>query len=304
MPGTLFFLFLSISTSRLLVHTAAREESKRQLSIQLPGLSRLTLVRSSHRAAQNYNQDAHRHVMKNTIVPLGLLALASAASAASAVTETHITAAEWAPYTGRNNDPYQCVLDNIPQYLTGAPTPTADLDSVLFSYEKSLFNACTRPVVTHFEPCPVPPRKTLCAFSAVVPTSLLPVYSSYASSAAAWWGAGKGDKVVSLAENCPYLWYDSLLRYPGSGMNLNRTIEHAQCWVEAHPTGAVGGTATLSGGTSASTKASSGGSGATQTPKPTSTSGGVRSRAGAADGWMVAGWGMGVAAAAMNGGLW
>lgn len=242
--------------------------------------------------------------MKNTATPFVLLALASAASAASAATETHITAAEWAPYTGRNNDPYQCVLDNIPQYLTGAPSPTAVLDSALFSYEKSLYDACTPPAVTPFQPCPVPARKTLCAFSTAVPTSLLSEYSSYASSAAAWWGAGNGDKVMSLVKNCPYLWDDSLLRYPGSGMNLNRTVEHAQCWVEAHPTGAAGGTATLSGGTSASTKASSGDSGATQTPKPTSTSGGVRSRAGAADGWMVAGSGMGVAAAAMNGGLW
>lgn len=237
--------------------------------------------------------------MKNITIPLGLLALVSAASAA---TETHITAAEWAAYTGRNNDPYQCVLDNIPHYLTAAPTPTAALSSALFSYESSLYAACTPPTVLPFQPCPVPPRATLCAFSAAVPTSLLPVYSSYASSAAAWWSGGNGDTVMSLVENCPYLWDDNLLRFPGSGANMNRTVAHAQCWAEAHPTGAAGTTATLSGGTSASAKATgSSGSGATPTP----TSGGVRSRAGAADAaWMVAGSGMGAAAVAVNGGLW
>lgn len=107
---------------------------------------------------------------------------------------------------------------------------------------------------------------------------------------------------MSLVENCPYLWDDNLLRFPGSGANMNRTVAHAQCWAEAHPTGAAGTTATLSGGTSASAKATgSSGSGATPTP----TSGGVRSRAGAADAaWMVAGSGMGAAAVAVNGGLW
>lgn len=230
--------------------------------------------------------------MKNTTGALGLLAVASAASAA---TETHLTGAEWAVPTA-NNDPYQCVMSDIPRYLTAAPSPSGALSSALLSYEKGLYASCNPPTTLPYQPCPVPSRTALCAFSTAVPTSLLPVYSSYASSAAAWWSAGNGDVVAAFVKDCPYLWYDSLLMLPGSGANMNRTVVHAQCWAEAHPTGAAGGTATLSGGGSASTKATGTGTKATATPGPTTTSGGVKGRG---DGWMVAGSGMGVAA-----GLW
>lgn len=182
--------------------------------------------------------------MKNTTGALGLLAVASAASAA---TETHLTGAEWAVPTA-NNDPYQCVMSDIPRYLTAAPPPSGALSSALLSYEKGLYASCTPPTTLPYQPCPVPSRTALCAFSTAVPTSLLPVYSSYASSAAAWWSAGNGDVVAAFVKDCPYLWYDSLLMLPGSGANMNRTVAHAQCWAEAHPTGAAGGTATLSGG--------------------------------------------------------
>lgn len=233
--------------------------------------------------------------MKNTTNALSLLAVVSAAAAA---TETHLPGGEWAVPTA-NNDPYQCVMSDIPRYLTAAPSPSGALSSALLSYEKGLYASCAPPTTLPFQPCPVPSRTALCAFSTGVPTSLLPVYSSYASSAAAWWSAGNGDVVAAFVKDCPYLWYDSLLRLPGTGANMNRTVAHAQCWAEAHPTGAAGGTtATLSGGGSASTKATGTGTGtkATATPGPTTTSGGVKGRG---DGWMVAGSGMGVAA-----GLW
>ncbi|KAK3348643.1 hypothetical protein B0T25DRAFT_227046 [Lasiosphaeria hispida] len=234
--------------------------------------------------------------MKSPTSTLGLLALASAASAA----ETHITAAEWAVPT-QTSDPFQCITRDIPHYLTAGPSPSGALSTALLSYEIKLYETCTPATAGPFQPCPVPPRSKLCAFSTAVPTSLLPAYSSYASSAASWWSAGNGDMVVSLVKECPYLWYDSLLMNPGSGSNLNRTVAYAQCWAEAHPTGS-GGSATLSA-TSTSTNASSrsGVTGSTATPTPTGN-GAVRGRAGAADGWMMAGSGMGMAAA-MNVGL-
>jgi hypothetical protein len=234
--------------------------------------------------------------MRSTTITLGLLALAVASSAF----ETHITAVEWAVPT-QNNDPYQCATRDIPKYLTAGPSPSGALSSALLSYEDKLYETCVRSATGSFQPCPVPPRSKLCAFSTAVATSLLPAYSSYASSAASWWSAGNGDMVVSLVKECPYLWYDSLLMNPESGSNLNRTVAYAQCWAEAHPTGFVD-SVTLST-TSSSRSSRSGVTGSTATPTPPlSRNGGVRGRAAAAEGWMIVGLGMG-AATAMNVGL-
>ncbi|KAK4117920.1 hypothetical protein N656DRAFT_794327 [Canariomyces notabilis] len=234
--------------------------------------------------------------MKRTTNTLGLLALVSTALAA----ETHITAAEWAVPT-QTNDPYQCATRDIPHYLTAGPSPSGALSSALLSYEENLYETCTRATSGPFQPCPVPPRSQLCAFSTAVPTSLLPAYSSYASSAASWWSAGNGDVVVSLVQECPYLWYDSLLMNPASGSNLNRTVAHAQCWAEAHPTGSESGGLTTLSATGTSTASQAGVAGSTATP---TGNGGVRGRTGVGDGssWMMAGSGMGMAAA-MNVGL-
>ncbi|KAK4455202.1 hypothetical protein QBC34DRAFT_490283 [Podospora aff. communis PSN243] len=232
--------------------------------------------------------------MKTSIAAALYLTLAVSA----AVTETHITAAEWAVPTA-NNDPYTCPLRSIPHYLTAAPSPTGALQSALHSYEASLYAACssTRTISSagRYQPCPVPPRSTLCAFSSAIPTPLLPEYSSYASSAASWWSEGNGDQVVSLVKDCPWLWYQHLIRNPGKGLNLNRTVAHAQCWAEAHPTGAG----------STTTRKASGSSGvpgsfiiptATQTPKPAGV-GGVSGRGEAvSEDWIMDGSGLGMAA--------
>lgn len=304
LPTTPISLRFTAKARPRTTHTTAHERLQKPTARPLKLLSRSLLTSNlplppPRAAARNSHSAPTTHLvtMKTPLATLGLAALASAATT-STTTETHITAAEWAVPT-KNSDPYQCPLKNIPGFLTGGPSPSGALSSALISYEDKLYETCTPPATGIWEPCSVPPRSVLCAFSQAVPTSLLPAYSSYASSAASWWSsAGNGDAVVSLVKECPYLWYNSLLMNPGSGGNLNRTVAYAQCWAEAHPTGAGGGAAATGTSTKASTKPGATGG---ATPTPTSN-GAFGSRAAATDAWMMAGSGMGVAAA-MNVGL-
>ncbi|KAK1835025.1 hypothetical protein QBC39DRAFT_342443 [Podospora conica] len=230
--------------------------------------------------------------MKSTTTTLGFLGLLSVSSAA----ETHLTGAVWAVPT-QSHDPYECALANIPHYLTAGPTPTGALASALDSYQKKLYEPCmsARATETTFRVCPVPPRSQLCGFPTAIPTTLLPVYSSYASSAASWWNDGNGEKVVGLVKDCPYLWYDSLLMNIKGGTNLNMTVALAQCWAEAHPTSSAEATTLASTSTQGSSRSVATASTATATS--TTGSGGVRSRVDGANSWMVAGCSFGVAAA-------
>lgn len=242
------------------------------------------------------NTHYSKMLTRNPLNLIIIMATTSFAPTPASAAETHITGYKFAVPT-KNNDPPSCGLEYMYDYLTKGPSPTPTaLADALFSHEASLYKPCTddaaREAMTPWEPCPVPPRSDLCKFASVVPTTLLGAYSAYASSAAAWWSAGNGDQAVRLDRDCPYLWYDSLMRNPGTGVNLNRTVAHAQCYAEANPTGGSG-LSSSSRGTGMGTAQS----GSTPTPTPTETGRGTSfgRRVDALDTWMVAGSGMTIA---------
>jgi len=88
---------------------------------------------------------------------------------------THMPRAE--PTSTIGPDPWQCVTENITQYVN-VPKPTGGLLTALDSFGDKLIETCT-PTETAFTAlpsCPFPEKSLWCGFTTAVPTSLLPAY--------------------------------------------------------------------------------------------------------------------------------
>lgn len=122
-------------------------------------------------------------------------------------------------------DPWQCATENLDQYFS-MPTPTGDLSTALLSYGSELIKTCTTPG------CPYPARSSWCDFSKAAPTSVLPAWTSLGSAASSWWSENK-QSASSLAEKCPYGWYDAAIGSLNGQIRLNNTITWGACYAEA-----------------------------------------------------------------------
>ncbi|OBU00844.1 hypothetical protein VE01_01290 [Pseudogymnoascus verrucosus] len=169
-------------------------------------------------------------------------------------------------------DPWQCLTENLTQYLD-VPKPTGSLFKELQSHGSKLYEPyLAAPTLTAF--CPFPAQSSWCAFTTSAPLDVLPAYSSYASQAYSWWSA-HSSSVVSLAQQCPIGWENAILMHPGGDMWLNDTIAFAGCHAEAHTT--VGSSPTEP--TAATTRSGVDVGGGSPTPT-TDASSSVLSRAG------------------------
>lgn len=78
--------------------------------------------------------------------------------------------------------------------------------------------------------CVWPALSDWCAFSTLAPSSVLPAWTEYGSSASVWWAA-RSAAVTSLASKCPIAWYKAQLKYT-RGLWLNDTIVAGACYKE------------------------------------------------------------------------
>jgi hypothetical protein len=191
-------------------------------------------------------------------------------------------------------DAWQCYTENITQYFD-FPRPTGTLLDAMTSYGKKLYAPCTDAGTLFFD-CPFP-GTSLCGFATAAPSTVVPAYSSYASSAASWWSA-KSASAVALATECPVSWYHAMNGVVGGDQWLNETIAYAGCYAGAHPAAGGSGATTTSG---AAGPPATPGSGVAKTSGPTATATPPPNRAtGRGEGlgmWMVGGTGLAAAAA-------
>ncbi|KAF4951377.1 hypothetical protein FGADI_7575 [Fusarium gaditjirri] len=149
--------------------------------------------------------------------------------------------------------------------------PTRKLSTALLSYGDVLQKNCKWDSVdvVGVPTCTYPTLADWCAFSDVVPTSLLPAWSSLGSSALSWWAENKDD-IISGAQECPRRWFNQMVGVAYAQLGLNNTITYGACCdlakrhVEAHSTEGPEAPETL-----ASTATS--GQGATSNSEPTAT---------------------------------
>ncbi|KAK4156322.1 hypothetical protein C8A00DRAFT_30817 [Chaetomidium leptoderma] len=135
------------------------------------------------------------------------------------------------------------------------PKPSGSLDKALISYGSQLIETC-RTSGTFSLPCPFPDKTRWCGATTALPASLLPDYSSYASSASSWWSV-HSSSAVRIAQECPILWYEaSNFGVLGGNINLNLTLIDGECYAEANPTSgsAAGPTATQGQGATDGTR--------------------------------------------------
>jgi hypothetical protein len=119
-------------------------------------------------------------------------------------------------------DGWECVLKNYTQYLD-VPMPTGDLQGTIISKGQELLKTCT--LIDKLR-CQQPDRTAWCDLPTLMPSSLLPEYSSFASSASSWWYRNK-PAMLSLAAECPegWHWYATIPKQSW----LNNTINFAEC---------------------------------------------------------------------------
>ncbi|KAF4450548.1 hypothetical protein F53441_6328, partial [Fusarium austroafricanum] len=140
-------------------------------------------------------------------------------------------------------DDRECLFSDFYPYWS-AVTPTGALSTALLSYGDVLQKDCpwTDTDVQGLPKCTYPPLSDWCSFSDAAPKTLLPAWSSYASSASAWWEENKQD-IVQGARDCPRRWWNKMINVPYAYARLNNTISWGACYarahaqVEANPTG-------------------------------------------------------------------
>ncbi|KAG7409939.1 hypothetical protein Forpe1208_v011685 [Fusarium oxysporum f. sp. rapae] len=168
------------------------------------------------------------------------------------------------------SDPRECIFSDFYPYWSGVE-PNGKLSTALLSWGDVLQKDCKWDSVdvVGIPTCTYPALADWCAFSDVVPTSLLPAWSSLGSSASSWWAENKDD-IISGAHQCPKRWFNQMVGVVYAQVRLNNTITFGACYdlakghVEAHPTDGPDESET-----SASTATS--GQGTTSNLQPTST---------------------------------
>lgn len=136
-------------------------------------------------------------------------------------------------------DPWQCTTETLPQYFD-VPKPTGRLASAVQSYNLELVKGCEPTGLNaHGIPvCAFPEPSKWCAFTTAAPSTLLPEFSSYASSASSWWSA-RSSTAIELAEECPSGWFKAMVDTPGGSAWLNLTLIFSECYAEAHTTSSI-----------------------------------------------------------------
>jgi hypothetical protein len=210
-------------------------------------------------------------------------------------------------------DEWQCATENLNQYFD-VPKPTGALFTALDSYVLQLFKTCTSTEVNRLA-CPFPDKSKWCDFTSVAKPTVLPAYTSFGSLASSWWSAHSA-AASSLAQRCPYGWYNAMMDTAAGATFLNETIILAQCHADGlQATGNLATTTTTGILTSGSTAASRSGinvgvpqatqtTGANAQATQTSKTNNANTRVGRAAGfWSWKGLGPGLAATAL-GDLW
>ncbi|KAM0559702.1 hypothetical protein ACHAPJ_004226 [Fusarium lateritium] len=158
------------------------------------------------------------------------LLLLHATTAAATIFDTLFPSAE--PTV--TEDPRECLFSDFYPYWS-AVTPTGALSTALVSYGDVLQKDCewVETDILGIPTCTYPALADWCSFSDAVPKTLLPAWSSYASSASAWWQENKQD-IVEGARDCPNRWFNQMLIVPYAYVRLNNTISWGACYARAH----------------------------------------------------------------------
>lgn len=153
-----------------------------------------------------------------------------AASAAALLFETILPTTQ--PTTTR--DPWQCTTETLMQYFD-IPKPTGALLTSILSYGDDLIKGCepTETDAMGLPVCTFPEHSRWCGFTTAAPSSLLPSYSAYGSTASSWWSK-HSSMAVELAEECPHRWFKAMTDTPAGAGWLNDTIAFASCYAQAH----------------------------------------------------------------------
>ncbi|KAH6964511.1 hypothetical protein HG530_003878 [Fusarium avenaceum] len=158
-------------------------------------------------------------------------------------------------------DPIDCIFEDFYPYFS-ALTPNGSLSTALLSYADVLMKDCplTDTDVMGLATCPYPALSDWCSFSDHAPTSLLPAWSSYGSSASSWW-ASNSAHAVKYARICKKKWFNQMIGVVYGSVRLNNTIHWGECFAQAH--------VTLDGKVAATTTATTGMKATPMVPKET-----------------------------------
>ncbi|KAF9879526.1 hypothetical protein CkaCkLH20_03069 [Colletotrichum karsti] len=151
-------------------------------------------------------------------------------------------------------DPWQCVTENITQYFD-VPQPTGNVLSRMNSYGAEVAKPC-RATATGLDlfSCTISDPKSWCGFTTAAPADVLSSYASYVSAVVSFWTA-KSSTVSVLSTSCPVAWAK-----PNMAQHewLKIAAAHADCYLNAHPQTATDTNTGTTQTKSTSTKAPSG----------------------------------------------
>ncbi|CAG7562528.1 unnamed protein product [Fusarium equiseti] len=134
--------------------------------------------------------------------------------------------------TTSDND-VDCMFEDF-YPIFSALTPNGSLSTALLSYGDELIKDCplTDEDVMGLPTCPYPAPSDWCAFSNHAPTTLLPAWSFYGSSASSWWSE-HSSYAVKYAHVCKKKWFNAMIGVVYGSVRLNNTIHWGECYAEA-----------------------------------------------------------------------
>ncbi|EGX93726.1 hypothetical protein CCM_01995 [Cordyceps militaris CM01] len=137
----------------------------------------------------------------------------------------------------KTSDPWECSTRTLVSFFD-VPKPTGALLDALLSFGDDLYASCAPTATNHVGQtvCAFPAHSRWCAFATAAPATVLPAYSSYASSASVWWSEHAADAAAE-AEFCPNAWRKAMMWFANGPEWLNDTIAFAGCYAAAQVTG-------------------------------------------------------------------
>ncbi|RFN52979.1 hypothetical protein FIE12Z_2750 [Fusarium flagelliforme] len=141
--------------------------------------------------------------------------------------------------TTSDND-VDCMFEDF-YPIFSAITPNGSLSTALLSYGDELIKDCplTDVDVMGLPTCPYPALPDWCAFSDHVPTTLLPAWSSYGSSAWSWWSE-HSSYAVKYAHVCKKKWFNAMIGVVYGSVRLNNTIHWGECYAQGQAQATMG----------------------------------------------------------------
>ncbi|KAG8354285.1 hypothetical protein FVEN_g7794 [Fusarium venenatum] len=137
--------------------------------------------------------------------------------------------------TTSDND-VDCMFEDF-YPIFSALTPNGSLSTALLSYGNELIKGCplTDVDVMGLPTCPYPALSDWCSFSDHAPTTLVPAWSSYGSSASSWWSE-HSSYAVKYAHVCKKKWFNQMIGVVYGSARLNNTIHWGECYVQVYAT--------------------------------------------------------------------